>query len=478
MSELINHHFPLTMRTITPLHIGGAQEKHLAKDLDFIQDRGKTYFLDLNKICKLVSPTEVAEYLAGIRQGGLKKCIEVNRIRLDEVATKMAEGVNAEGDIKAFVKNPLGDKPYIPGSSVKGAIRSIVAASLGKPNKNGDNILGRFDSDIFRHVKIGDGQAAQIVYHTTKIFNLSKRQDETVWSGGWKHSNSNNTTRQFNSTGFTTTYECLPVGASIPLSLKISRSDTVFMGNLKEKNAETHTRHFNSVIVKNPLTNIFQVINQKTAAYLKKEIAYLDKYRVSESSSFLEEMQRIQSLIPTDNSYCVFRMAHGSGFHSITGDFQFQNFDDTGFHTGGRHAGKKMYKSRKFVFAQGKNGFSFSPMGFVMWGFEKDLPKIVNTEQLSVLSPIAVIVSETKPEVKPSYSKGIVKDQAELNAVVVVSGSPNQVEVYLTEGVTIKLPLGGYKSPITENKVILVRVNQIDKTTGRPKMVNFSGFKN
>jgi hypothetical protein len=43
------------------------------------------------------------------------------------------------------------------------------------------------------------------------------------------------------------------------------------------------------------------------------------------------------------------KMSAGVGFHSITGDWQYGDYDKTKFWTDGRHAGKKKYKSRKIA---------------------------------------------------------------------------------------------------------------------------------
>ena len=42
-------------------------------------------------------------------------------------------------------------------------------------------------------------------------------------------------------------------------------------------------------------------------------------------------------------------MSAGVGFHSITGDWQFDDYDKTKMWADGRNAGKKKYKSRKIA---------------------------------------------------------------------------------------------------------------------------------
>ncbi len=64
----------------------------------------------------------------------------------------------------------------------------------------------------------------------------------------------------------------------------------------------------------------------------------------------------------------ILRIGAGSGFHAMTGDWQFENHIETGVHRGGRNDGKKKYKSRKFAFefneSLGENGeYVFLPYG-------------------------------------------------------------------------------------------------------------------
>lgn len=497
MENSFNHHYDLTLRVLTPLHIGGTPEKHLAEGLDYMVQGGRTYFIDLKKLCNHVKTNadEVAMHLKD--PSGLKELIHRKGINIREVATELST-ILVESEIKTFVKNGMNGKPYIPGSSVKGAIRSWVAASLGSPNKNGDNLLGRFSSDIFRHIKVGDGQAESIEYQNAKTFNLQGAPNAVNWIGGWKHEFRGGGTTYFDTTGFVFTYECLPIGTEVSLSLKITSTDTPYWQKLKKWNTEEQKESdngntkanplkpaFDHIITANPLATLFKIINDKTRAYIKREIAFFDRYKVTETPLIVEELTRILNLIPTDNRYAVFRMAHGSGFHSMTGDWQYADHDVKDFWKGEirrgeyrrhSHEGKKKYKSRKLIFMPSGKSYRFYPMGFVMWGNSNILPEKepLNQRTLQIVTESAPL---SPPEIKPSFHKGSIKDQTELDAVVVSDGLPNKVETYLNEPLTVTIPLNGYASAIPQGKVLRVRVIQMDKSTGKPKMVKFQDFK-
>ena len=74
------------------------------------------------------------------------------------------------------------------------------------------------------------------------------------------------------------------------------------------------------------------------------------------------EIDRLQALIPADDSCCLLKMSAGVGFHSITGDWQFPDYTDTDYYKDGRNQGKKRYKSRKTAEWKGR----LCLMGFVL----------------------------------------------------------------------------------------------------------------
>lgn len=70
-------------------------------------------------------------------------------------------------------------------------------------------------------------------------------------------------------------------------------------------------------------------------------------------------------------------MSAGSGFHSITGDWQFDDYSKTGTWTNGKNTGKQKYKSRKIAIHDDK----FDLMGFVKISLLSEEEKIRRAEQ-------------------------------------------------------------------------------------------------
>ena len=265
----------------------------------------------------------------------------------------------------------MSGKPLLVGSSLKGAVRSILFDYLIqhenkyeveknlRDNKTKETpYFGSSNKgdEFMRFMKFSDAEFENTTLVNTKIFNLQKQQS---WQGGWKHGGKE-TDYSFKTTGFNTIYESLVPGqigyAHIMLSLKafdIFRYD----GTHKYENKKRR-------ILNEDITTLFEIINRHTQNYLLKEKAFFEEYHQAEhTQDIIKSIDNILAQIPTDNTYCVLKMSAGSGFHSITGDWQYDDYTKTGVwdDTRNRNCGKQKYKSRKI--AVWDNHFDL--MGFV-----------------------------------------------------------------------------------------------------------------
>lgn len=127
----------VTLQTLSPLFIGSGEESDLSPYTDFIQEGGQLIYLDERKFQAFLSekPELVDKYVSGIRDG-----FENNRstfslagflasipdMKRDNIERRR---IAIDGEIK---KNQLrrflstSGLPYVPGSTIKGAIRTAV----------------------------------------------------------------------------------------------------------------------------------------------------------------------------------------------------------------------------------------------------------------------------------------------------------------------------------------------------------------
>jgi CRISPR-associated protein Csm5 len=118
--------YQVTVRTLTPLHIGDGDE--LKKDFDYAVANQHTYRLDVDAILRAkeaqVQLNAYGEYPPP------QRLLEEGDYQLAKYFRYVLPGVprspKTDARVKSFIKD-VHDRPYIPGSSLKGALRTALA---------------------------------------------------------------------------------------------------------------------------------------------------------------------------------------------------------------------------------------------------------------------------------------------------------------------------------------------------------------
>lgn len=120
--------FKVTLRTLSPLHIGDGNE--LRQGFDFTVHQGRTYRLDEDAVLT----AKQAQLVRG-RDGRyptpgelLSEADYSNPAFFRYVLRGFPRSTQTDARIKSFIKD-VHDRPYIPGSSLKGALRTALAWS-------------------------------------------------------------------------------------------------------------------------------------------------------------------------------------------------------------------------------------------------------------------------------------------------------------------------------------------------------------
>lgn len=188
----MEHHykrFKLSLRTLAPVHIGSG-DKYTSRE--FIYDGKTYYFPDMGKFYTEMSKLGMAQKFETFlldprnqRQGNrLDSFLEDNRVQIRNFggytlkATGFEKAQSTSGklnDISKFIRDGYG-KPYIPGSSLKGAIRTILMNTHWKDKKfsrfkdrgykENKEIIpwgpskneGRENDDLFNEIRVSDSQ--------------------------------------------------------------------------------------------------------------------------------------------------------------------------------------------------------------------------------------------------------------------------------------------------------------------------------
>lgn len=381
--------YPIEFEVITPLSVGAGNDNEWVKGLDFVQKEGKVYVIDMQKVAAAGVDVEALTALflksddSGICQLLGSKICELSRYVFDLP-------VKTENNIKTFLRTQFYDKPLVAGSSIKGSIRSALFNYLRTDEEKNEEVFGTMKdgTDFMRFIRIGDVEMPSTVLVNTKLFNLRKGGEE--WLGGWKQL-MNKTIGDYNPVGFNTLYECVAPGEKGFGNISLA----VNAFSLLEKfgNARSPYAGKKRTLLNEPINCLFQVINDVTKAYLQKEQAFFQKYDAERSDEVLSCIESLLSMIPSDGSSCLMKMSAGVGFHSITGDWQYVDYDKTKLWTDGRHAGKKKYKSRKIA----EYNHRLQLMGFVclhalsqdeVTKREQDLQQLHEDQQTKILNAV------------------------------------------------------------------------------------------
>lgn len=356
----VNKRFNIGIEIITPVSIGVGAENDWVKGVDFVQKDGKVYILDMKRIVELgYNPNTFCDFFLNGDSDGVIKILGND---LEKVAIMtFNQNVPSDNPIKTMLKNDVYGMPLIAGSSLKGAIRSCLFAHLRTTEEGKDAeemVFGslRNGEEFGRFIKVTDVDFNETELVNSKIFNLQKIGDE--WTGGWKHE-TNKTNSNYSSVGFNTLYESIVIGAKGVGSIMLANK----MFHLFEKQSRNAMpyKEKKSKVIDGDLSYLFSIINKNTLSYLKKELNFFNTYSADKSEQIVENIEHLIELIPADNSYALMKMSAGTGFHSITGDWQYEDYTNTGVWEGERNGGKKKYKSRKIAEHNGK----LTLMGFV-----------------------------------------------------------------------------------------------------------------
>ena len=351
--------YAIELEVITPLSVGAGNDNEWMRGIDYVQKDGKVYVLDIKKAVEQgIDIDRLTSLFERTDENGISLLIGN---KLESVSSLVFDApVPTTNSIKTFLRTQLYGKPVVAGSSIKGSVRSALFHYLRDNDRTNEEVFGNMKegTDLMRFIRITDIEMPSTSLVNTKIFNL--RKDGSEWLGGWKHA-MNETSREYRPNGFNTLYECVLPGrkglgaislAGNAFELMVANTDKIISHNSKKQQ-----------LLSGDIKGLFNILNQVTKGYLQKEKAFFEKYPAERSDELIENINSLLEMIPDDDSYCLMKMSVGVGFHSITGDWQYDDYSKDNAHTVKKH-GELIsipYKSRKTAEYKGK----IRLMGFV-----------------------------------------------------------------------------------------------------------------
>lgn len=377
-----------TLEVLTPVHVGSDNAKFWQQGIDWFPDGRQVRVVDQEALYRelLLQPADgnrsaLERYTELLSKGNLpaiQRLLDDCDIDLAEIAPLSLEYGSEEpsGEIRSMMRTGLG-VPLLPGSSIKGALRSAIYHFLHKRlnireyNKMTEReLLGAFDTGIMRFILPGDVTFSRTDTEVTtlRLFNL-------VSAGiGWRS--------QYDK-DLRIHAETLKVGAKGLFSISVAEQ---WIEVIRKNAPHNLHRNLKYIVQQNPVQSLFNLVNDYTYEHLNREIAFFKKYpQAQHTGQLIERLEELQKQTIHNADACILRMSYGSGFHAMTGDYRFEDHTATvdnpdprnkGFSRSARTMVPARYKSRRIA-----DPFSEADlMGFVRITLPSQTERIQYTE--------------------------------------------------------------------------------------------------
>ena len=321
------------IQTLTPVHIGSGEL--LKNNSDFVVHKeGEDSYItiiDPKKILELIGIEHINDWVNLIeRKGDTKEYVSkiaknaTPRSYALRTLANYASSIKKDDTLKECIHDGMG-KAYIPGSSIKGAIRTSVLAILADRMKgleqlvvNQKNIVsakqieaklfgGDPNSDVFRFIKVGDAYFSHGCELSTRVVNLNIREKKDL---------RDNSKPQL--------IEAIGVDWVSEFQMKVDSSNYDWVknhwafDNPKIKPLGSLPEQIRSI------SSLFELINEHTGKLVKDEINYWKEVvnvGYVGAEDYIENMSLIWDEVKACNKgkECVLRIGHASGWRFMTG---------------------------------------------------------------------------------------------------------------------------------------------------------------
>jgi CRISPR type III-A-associated RAMP protein Csm5 len=322
------------IETLTPVHVGSGNLLYYNSDFieEKIDDEVYLVVISEDKIGKLLGNTGeqfINIWLETIaRKGDIREFIAkfYSDVKPDDYAKRKIlsfASINTNDTLKEIIHNGMG-LPYIPGSSLKGAIRTAILASLANNIRNKElliendrrapakqieqQLFGRDpNSDVFRFIHAGDAYFEKDTEIAMRMINLNITEKDSLMDKSKPQ-----------------LVEAIGQESESEFQLKIAKQ---YFDFVKPK-----YRELGNLPVDN-INDLFSLINAHTRKLVEEEIKFWENIDKDNGEDYVSEMRNILEKINAceEGKSCVLRLGHASGWRFITGAWTetLMNFEDT-----------------------------------------------------------------------------------------------------------------------------------------------------
>lgn len=368
----------IKIETLTPVHIGNGNFLRNKADFTVFRDeKGHNLIcvIDPRKILDLVGAEHLDDWILSIenQEDDIQRFVKQynKNVTPDDYALRIiwnfVKGIRDSDTIKECMHDGRG-MPYIPGSSIKGAIRTAIVSSLAREKgmneistillgekrriniKNAahpieEYLLGKNPNDVFGFFQVGDAYFEEEECEIAiRMINLNITQSNKLIDKSKSQ-----------------IVEAISPRYYSKFQMKITNEYYQWLKGKRESLRDL-PKSMESFSL------LFQLINEHTKELVLKEIEYWKKKneRYEGADEYIESLQVILNNIKNcrEGTECVLRIGHGSGWRFITGAWSedLPNFKDKIIPL---IRNKKMYYGYDFPKSRRIRENKSKPIGFV-----------------------------------------------------------------------------------------------------------------
>lgn len=506
----------ISIRTLTPVHVGSGRAFQGNFEYLYFRDPRQVVVIDDRKVLEVIGEENLDKWISIIDQKrSLLEYLQVRRpgLQPQDVALRVlpVKGTAPTKDQPVREQIHAGNgQPLLPGSSLKGAIRTALLARLldKRPALAGaaglQNQWGKFQDQALQKAYFGNDpnhdllrllRVADVAFGVgdtvcLQVANLSERGEETYM---------NRNVTQY--------AECLPEGRAALAKLQVPEE---LVKRLQEPAYRQHAPEYLDWL---ELPKLFEEINTHTRSLLEEELnRYRQKELPDEAGDWVEELERLdREAADCKPGECVLRVGFGAGFHFMTGGWQPARLTQKVQEQIAEVARPRHYRGPKLPLPRSRRMVGQGvPLGFVKLrllteeeadqqvGREAAERERVEAEQRQRQQEAererqeqeaAALAGRQRQEEEarrlaeeamlPRYYTGKVKSGAQLDAVVVGPDKSNPrmkvFRLYISgpgQEQEVKL---NYASDLEPGRVVVVKVTAEQK--GRVQSIQFLGYK-
>ncbi|GAB4017535.1 type III-A CRISPR-associated RAMP protein Csm5 [Spirosoma koreense] len=510
------------IETLTPLHIGSGRFLQGNTEYLYFPEANVVAVVDERKILDVIGEENLEQWVQIIdNEQDLFDYVRKRKPTLApaDVAQRMMTtiGKRKPGKWSINGKNKFptireqlfsgNGQPILPGSSLKGAIRTAFFNALIQENPaaaqrisdfkrfddrkqrnsyNGQRLESKYftnvsqpgevpNHDVFRFLRVGDA-------HFDKTVCLLS---ETLNEKGGHTFEMKDDVKQL--------IECIPDGAEALCRVQIPAELISLLNERRYRETADKIPHRDRI----SWTRLLLDINANTKRLIQKEIYQYQSQQLPDGASdYLDSLKGMMTGLKENQ--CVIRVGFGTGYLNMTGGWAEEQWkvslpkdkfavemDDLAeaVRRNARYNQFALPKSRKMALEGIPLGFLkltvFSENEFVTWqqqAGQREIQKQLKAEAQRLAteeSAHAAAQAEARrleeermkaeEARKPKLFEGVLKQGQELDAEVVVSAKTNKVKVYTIGYETRQFDLIGYSGAEPVGKVVVVKADQLDK---------------